>query len=300
MEKKKLLLMYNPTSGRAKISRQLADLLELFFDADYAVTVSSIRPPYGAEEILTESEPFDMVVCCGGDGTLNHTVNGLMQLPSKPLLGYLPCGSTNDFAATLGLGRELMDDCRAITKGEPFCYDIGSFNGERYFNYIAAFGAFTEVSYTTSQAAKNSLGYLAYIIEGVKHLPFDCKYHAKITLDDTVIEDDFLYGAFSNSLSVGGIHLGDNLTVKLNDGIFETLLIRAPRNVIEMQNTVGKLLSRDFSSEEVRLIRAQYATFEFDEPIAWTLDGEAGGSCTHCSVGVVPSAITIMRPKDAQ
>ncbi|MDD3203228.1 MAG: diacylglycerol kinase family lipid kinase, partial [Pygmaiobacter massiliensis] len=116
----------------------------------------------------------------------------------------------------------------------------------------------------------------------------------------TVIEDDFLYGAFSNSLSVGGIHLGDNLTVKLNDGIFETLLIRAPRNVIEMQNTVGKLLSRDFSSEEVRLIRAQYATFEFEEPVAWTLDGEAGGSCTHCSLGVVPSAITIMRPKDAQ
>lgn len=296
--KKRLLLMYNPTSGRAKIGKQLDEILELFFDADYEVTIYSIRPEYGAEEILRDrGADFDLVVCCGGDGTLQHTVHGLEQLAVKPLLGYLPSGSTNDFASNLGLGKSLMADCRAIVKGQPFTYDIGLFCGAQHFNYVAAIGAFTEISYSTPQEAKNSLGYLAYVMEGIKHLPFNTHYHAVIELDNgVVVEDNFLYASVSNSLSIGGMDIAETAGVELNDGLFEVLLVKAPANIVELQVTLGKMMGRDFSGPEVQLFHTANAKFTFDEEVPWTLDGEFGGNHRVCTLSVLPQEITIMRP----
>lgn len=300
--RKKLLLMYNPTSGRAKIGKQLDDILELFFDAGYEVTVYPIRPDYGAEEILRDrGEDFDRIVCCGGDGTLQHTIAGLEQLSRKPVLGYLPSGSTNDFAANLGLGKALMADCRTIVNGVPFSYDIGLFADHYYFNYVAAIGAFTEVSYSTPQEMKNSLGYLAYVIEGIKHLPFNTSYHAHIQLEDgCTVEGNYLYASVSNSLSMGGMDLTQKADVKLNDGLFEVLLVKAPANLLEFQATLGKLMMQDFSSDAVKLFHASQLRFTFDEDVPWTLDGEFGGRHRVCNIQVLAQEITIMRPADSQ
>lgn len=298
--KKRLLLMYNPTSGRAKIAKQLDEILELFFDAGYEVTIYSIRPDYGAEEILRDrGTAFDLVVCCGGDGTLQHTITGLMSLPQKPLLGYLPSGSTNDFAANLGLGKALMDDCDAVVHGKPFAYDIGLFAGKRYFNYVAAIGAFTEVSYTTPQELKNTLGYLAYVIEAVKHLPFNTRYHAEIEFSGgRKIEGTYLYASVSNSLSMGGMDLAQKAGVKLDDGEFEVLLIKAPDNLLELQTIVTRLMTQDFRHPEVQLFHTDLMRFTFDEDVPFTLDGEFGGKHRVCEIRVLPKEITIMRAAD--
>lgn len=295
--KKRLLLMYNPTSGRARIGKQLDEILELFFNAGYEVTIYSIRPEYGAEEILRDrGSDFDLVVCCGGDGTLQHTVNGLEALANKPVLGYLPSGSTNDFASNIGLGKDLLADCRAIVSGEPFTYDIGLFGEDRHFNYVAAIGAFTEVSYSTPQEAKNALGYLAYVMEAIRHLPFNTRYHAKVELDGETVEDDFLYASVSNSLSVGGMDLSAGAGVDLDDGVFEVLLVKAPATLLALQATLGKMMGRDFSGPEVRLLHTTRARFTFDKDVPWTLDGEFGGSHQSCDIRVLPREITIMRP----
>ncbi|MEG1932035.1 MAG: YegS/Rv2252/BmrU family lipid kinase [Pygmaiobacter sp.] len=295
--KKKLLLLYNPTSGRAQIGKRLDEILDVFFDADYEVTIYAIRPGYGAEEILRDrGEDFDLVVCCGGDGTLHHTVNGLMQLAKRPVLGYLPSGSTNDFASNLGLGKDLLEDCNIITHGVPFTYDIGLFHENRYFNYVAAIGAFTDVSYSTPQETKNALGYFAYIIEGIKRLPFNTKYHAKITLDTETIEDDYLYAAISNSFSVGGMDLSGHAQIHLDDGLFELLLIKAPQNILDLQVILGKLMTRDFSGPLVRLLHTTAVNFEFDTAVPWTLDGEFGGAWQNCSISIVQKAIAILCP----
>ena len=219
-----------------------------------------------------------------------------MEIDKKPVIGYIPSGSTNDFAGALELSENVLENCRTIVEGKPFTYDIGRFNGDRYFNYIAAFGAFTEVSYETPQVSKNSLGYFAYVIEGMKRLPFNQKHHAKITLNNEVIEDDFLYVSVSNSFSIGGLAFPAKENVNLADGLFEVLIIKAPNNVIDVQSTITRLMAHDFTTPDVRLIQSSKVSFEFDKEVAWTVDGEFGGSEIKADFEVVPKAITIMVP----
>ncbi|MCI6640415.1 MAG: diacylglycerol kinase family lipid kinase [Pygmaiobacter massiliensis] len=299
--RKKMLLLYNPAAGRAQIGKRLDDIVEWFSSCDYEATVYPIRPQWGAEEILKErGENFDLVVCCGGDGTLQHTVNGLKALKRRPLLGYLPFGSTNDFATNLGLGKGLAADCAAILHGVPFSYDLGQFGQNQYFNYVAAIGAFTEVSYSTPQGEKNALGYLAYVMEAVRHLPFNTRYHAKVKLEDEMVEGDWLYASVSNSLSVGGMDLSASAGVQLDDGVFEVLLVRAPDNILGLQSILSRMMGRDFSGPDVRLFHTRHVVFEFDKPVPWTLDGEFGGEHQTGEITVLPRDITIMRPSPEQ
>lgn len=292
--RKRLLLIYNPVAGKAAVTDRLSTIVESFAGTGYDVMAVPIQPGRGAEEILKElGGEFRRVVCCGGDGTLNHTINGLMQMKHPPLFGYLPSGSTNDFARSLGLPARFEDGCVRIAAGKPFYYDIGAFN-DRYFNYVAAFGAFTEVSYLTPQDEKNALGHLAYLIEGLKRLPIGQHFPAKVECDGEVFRGDYLYGSVSNSTSVGGMALGSD-EVELDDGKFELLLIKAPANVAETSDIAGKLLARDFSGESVRLLRGSHIRFVFKEEINWTLDGEFGGALRKAEIRVCPKALGILR-----
>ena len=230
------------------------------------------------------------MVCCGGDGTLHHTVNGLLRLEQPPLLGYIPSGSTNDFAASLGLPKTPEDAADAVVNGRPHAIDAGDFGGE-LFCYVAAFGAFSAVSYETPQNMKNAMGHLAYIIEGVKRLPIGEKYPARVEVGDRVFEEEFLFCSISNTTSIGGFSLDKSGEATLDDGEFEVLLIKAPTSVAEANTIVSKLLARDFNNELIHLLHADSVTVHFPTPTKWTLDGEYGGEHTDVSVQVLANAL---------
>lgn len=292
MDRKKLLLLYNPTAGRAQTSRNLDMLLQKFCTGGCETTVYPILDGLNAEDILAgaESAGYDIVVCCGGDGTLHHTVNGLLRLEQPPLLGYIPSGSTNDFAASLGLPKTPEDAADAVVNGRPHTIDAGDFGGE-LFCYVAAFGAFSAVSYETPQNMKNAMGHLAYIIEGVKRLPIGEKYPARVEVGDQVFEEEFLFCSISNTTSIGGFSLDKSVEATLDDGEFEVLLIKAPTSVAEANTIVSKLLARDFNNELIHLLHADSVTVHFPTPTKWTLDGEYGGEHTDVSVQVLANAL---------
>ena len=287
---KKLLLLYNPRSGRAHIAKNLDMILQKFCKAGYETIVYPMIEGRGAREELESRgvEGIDLAVCCGGDGTLHHAVNGLLRWPNPPALGYLPAGSTNDFAASLGLPKTLEGAVDAIIHGPGKELDVGDFGGE-LFNYVAAFGAFASVSYSTAQGAKNSMGHLAYIIDGVKNLPIGQRYPARVEVDGRILEEDYIFGSVCNTNYIGGFSMGSDAA--LDDGQFELLLIRAPQSVLELNNLVGKLLARDFDNEFITMTQTNRVKFTFPQPAAWSLDGEFGGETQEIEIVVRPKAL---------
>ncbi len=285
--RKKLLLLYNPRSGRAQIARSLDIFFQKFCKAGWEPTVYPILEGMDAESILRETAGtrYDLVVCCGGDGTLHHTMNGLMQMENAPDLGYIPSGSTNDFASSLNLAKEPEAACDLILNGTPHPIDVGDFSGET-FCYVAAFGAFSAVSYETPQEMKNAMGHLAYIIEGIRQLPLGQKYPARVEANGQVFEEDFLFCSISNTTYIGGIPLDRGVDASLDDGKFEVLLIKAPSNMMEANTIAAKLLARDFQNPQVQLLHTDRVTVRFPKPTAWSLDGEFGGEVSEVTVQV--------------
>lgn len=295
MERKKLLLIYNPGAGRGQAARSISAILQKFCVAGYETTVYPLVSGLHTEDILEHAEEknYNLIVCCGGDGTLHHALNGLMKMEKRPLLGYIPCGSTNDFAASLNLPRDLESACDAIINGTPHTLDVGNFSGE-YFCYVAAFGAFSAVSYETPQNIKNAVGHLAYIIEGIRQLPFGQKFPARIEIDGTVYDEDFLFCSVSNSTYIGGIALDKCVDADLNDGKFEVLLIKVPENVVDANNIIAKLLSRDFNNDFIHLLHTDKITIHAKEPLAWSLDGEFGGDPVDVNITVEGNALQML------
>ncbi len=293
--KKNVLVIYNPRAGKNGAAEMLSDIVHNLRKENCRVTVYPVMEEYGSEDIIMEENGnFDYIMCCGGDGTLNHTINGLMRLDEKPYLIYLPTGSTNDFAASLGISKNVDITCHAINSSTPFYYDIGKFNSS-YFNYVAAFGAFTEVSYSTPQTQKNYLGHAAYIIEGIKRLPIG-KYHTlTATANGETYSGDFIYGSVSNSTSVGGMSLAVKDEILMNDGLFEVILIRAPKTVADTQSLLTALMVKDFDNPFIEYFKTDSIHFEFEKETSWTLDGEFGGNVTECDVSVIPKAIGILK-----
>ena len=276
--KKKLLFVYNPKAGKEKIRGNLADVLEIFAREDYELTVVPTRRKDEAREVVRDrGEGYDLVVCSGGDGTLDEAVTGMIQSGIRTPLGYIPAGSTNDFGESLGLSKNMVQAAETAVTGKDFLCDMGQFN-EDVFVYIAAFGLFTDVSYETDQAMKNVLGHMAYILEGMKRLSNVKSFPLKVTHDGEVIEDEFIFGMITNSRSVGGFKNITGKNVELDDGLFEVTLIKMPTNPVELSNIMGALLNRDIDSELMYCFRARELTVESPEPIAWTLDGENGGA----------------------
>lgn len=273
---KKVLLVMNPCSGKKKGSQNLAAIVGLLNGAGIDVTVHmTAAQGDGAEAARKRAAEFDAILCAGGDGTFNEVVSGLIQSGSGRPIGYIPCGSTNDFANSLGLSKDILQATRDIIEGQPVNYDIGLF-GQRHFSYVASFGAFTKTSYATSQSVKNALGHLAYILGGIKEIPSLRGYPVKFELPDgTVFSDKYLFGAVSNSTSVGGILTLDSSVVDMNDGLFELLLVRCPSNIAELNECLFALTRKKYDSSKMITFRAtDRVTITADPSMDWTLDGE--------------------------
>ncbi len=291
--KKKMLFVYNPKAGKALIKSKLADILEVFAQADYEIMIHPTQRAGEAIQVVAERTPdFDLVACSGGDGTLGEVVSGMMQSDFATPLGYIPAGSTNDFAESLGLSKNMVNAAQTVVSGKDFACDIGTFN-KNVFVYVAAFGVFTNVSYQTEQDMKNVLGHMAYILEGVKSLSAIRSYSMKITYEDKVIEDDFIFGMITNSVSVGGFKRITGKHVRLDDGVFEVTLIKRPKTPKELNNIILSLMSREFDADDMYCFRTDKLICEAQEPIAWTLDGENGGCHTTVVIEDICKAITI-------
>lgn len=290
---KKLLFVYNPKAGKAGIKSKLADILDVFAGAGYEITILPTRKRGDARAVVAgRSRDYDLVVCSGGDGTLDETVTGMIQSGFQTPIGYIPAGSTNDFGGSLALPKNMAEAARIIVEGKNFACDVGSFN-EDIFVYIAAFGLFTDVSYETGQEMKNVLGHMAYILEGVKRLPAIRSFPMKVICEDKVIEDDFILGMITNSTSVGGFKNITGKNVKLDDGVFEVTLIKRPRNPIELNNIMISLVNRDIDMGAMYCFRTDRLILESEEPVSWTLDGESGGSHKKVEILNIHKAIDI-------
>lgn len=273
---KALMLIVNPRAGRSRSLAPLLNAISLFSEADYLVSLRQTTAQGDATRFVRENgAAFDRIVCYGGDGTLNETVTGLMDLPVPPPLGYIPGGSTNDFAASLHLSDQPAEAAKQILDSSGKKLDVGTFNG-RPFVYVASFGAFTKASYSAPQSAKNDLGHLAYILEGVKDLSTLRPYEATVTADGETFSGSFLFGAVTNATSVGGLMKLPEDQVVLDDGRFELLLIPNPKSPLDLQALLRSLLLQDYTGDGVIFRHASDIVVETPESFPWTLDGEYG------------------------
>lgn len=298
-----LLFVYNPRSGiqagLQTVGRRLNEIVTLFTDRGFDVIVHPTRCRGDCLETVKRlAESVDRVVVAGGDGTLNEAVNGLMLSGVKNPFGYIPCGSTNDFSHSMGIPIQLMTAAETAVSGYPFAYDIGLMN-ERYFTYVAGFGAFTEVTYTTPQNQKNALGYFAYLISGAASLQNIVPYHVGFKTPDYSGEGDYILGLVTNTLQVGGIKNLLPQDIALNDGLFEVILVKNPRNAIELNKIFMSALKHDFSADCFEYFKTREIVFTSEKPLAWTLDGENGGSFTKTEISCHQRALSILTKPNA-
>ena len=284
---KRLLFIYNPHAGKELLKPKLADVIDIFVKAGYEVTVHPTQAYRDAYYQIKEYEvgKYDLIACSGGDGTIDEVATGMMKRREMGKdvvpVGYIPAGTTNDFAKSLHIPRKPLAAADNAVKGVPFPCDIGKFN-DSVFVYIAAFGIFTDVSYETDQAVKNVLGHMAYILEGAKRIFNIPSYKIKVEHDGEVIEDEFIFGMVTNSRSVGGFSNMVGKNIVFDDGLFEVTLIKRPRNPMELNNIMVSLLNRDIDTNAMYCFRTSRLEITSAEPLPWTLDGEYGG--THTKV----------------
>ena len=293
---KKMLFIMNPYSGTRRANRYLADIITLFNRADYEVNIHMTAGP-GDATLFAETHALDvdLVVCCGGDGTLNETITGMIRCGAAAPIGYIPAGSTNDFAASLKLSTNIMQAAQDILEGEAVVYDVGRFC-DRYFSYVASFGAFTKSSYATPQSIKNMLGHTAYVLEGISELSQIRPFHVKMELEDEIVEDDFLFGCISNSTSIGGILTLDPKLVDMADGYLEVFLVRAPRNLTEISECIQALQNQRYNDcAMITFGPARHVQITAEADMPWTLDGEKFDGQENIEVENLHHAIRLMQ-----
>lgn len=296
----KLFFVYNPHSGVGRIRSQLSDIIEIMIQAGYEVSVHPTQAAGDATVVTAErAVGYDLVVCCGGDGTLDETVTGLMESGCQVPLGYIPAGSTNDFAASLDLPKNMKKAAQVAVNGADFSCDVGCF-GEKHFVYIAAFGLFTDVSYQTKQELKNVFGHVAYILEGAKRIGTHPSYRMRVEYNGGAIEDEFIYGMVTNSLSVGGFKGMTGDDVALNDGLFEVMLIKTPHNAVELNEIIAVLTKLRTESDMIYTFKTDELFISPYQTIPWTLDGEFGGEQTQIRLKNLRQALTIRVPGETQ
>lgn len=295
---KKMLFIFNPRSGRERLRTKLLDILDLFVKADCEVTIHVTQSAGDAKHRVEEKGGgAELLVCSGGDGTLNEVVSGMMawSREKRPQLGYIPAGSTNDFAASLDLPKNMLRAAAIAVAGRPFAIDVGKFGDGRYFVYVAAFGAFTEVSYKTPQETKNVLGHQAYMLEAVKRIAGLKSYRMKFFWDDQELEEDFILGMVTNTISIGGFKGLVQPRVALNDGEFEVMLVRKPRTPKDIQSIVSCLINKDAENDCVYMFRTSNLRMESEEIVDWTLDGEYGGGVKEICIENLREEIVVKR-----
>ena len=300
---KKLLFVYNPRAGKEMLKPRLSDVLDIFVKAGYEVTVHPTQAYRDAYYQIKEYEvgKYDLIACSGGDGTIDEVATGMMKRREMGKdvvpVGYIPAGTTNDFAKSLHIPRKPLAAADNAVKGVPFPCDIGKFN-DSVFVYIAAFGIFTDVSYETDQAVKNVLGHMAYIWEGAKRIFNIPSYKIKVEHDGEVIEDEFIFGMVTNSRSVGGFSNMVGKNIVFDDGLFEVTLIKTPKNPIALQEIIAALLIEQVDTKHMYTFKTKKITFDSVEEIPWTLDGEFGGEQDYVEIDNVQKAMEIMVPEN--
>ena len=296
-KKRNVLLIVNPCAGRTKSRAGTFDIVNKFSTNDYEFSIHTTTCQGDATNIVRKNyDDKQLVVCCGGDGTLNETINGVMDMPNRLPIGYIPTGSTNDLATTLGIPTDINKATDLIMSGHTNSYDLGLFNN-RYFSYVASFGAFTKSSYATSQKMKNRLGHMAYILNGIGELKNIRAIHMKIEYDGGVLEDDFMFGSVSNSTSVAGLFRFKPEDVKLNDGIFELLLVKKI-SLASVPIALGKIRAQQYDGKQIIFLRTSKVKITSDESVAWTLDGEYGGAHKTVMIHVLEKAVEICSPEN--
>lgn len=293
---KNVLLVVNPYSGKGRIKGKLLEIIDVFVKAGRSVSVHITQKAQDACETVKKiGVNFDRVVVSGGDGTLNEVIRGTMEIPEgkRPCIGYIPTGTVNDFASNMHISKNMLKAAQSAISGEQFKCDIGRFN-DKNFVYVAAFGAFTDVSYETPQQNKNVLGQFAYLIEGIKkihNLP-SCKM--KVRCDDEVLEGEFLLGMVSNSNRIAGFKTEKAFKAQLNDGLFEVILVKRPKTLMELNDLGARFLTQDMNSDLIKIFKTSSIKFESEEAVSWTLDGEFGGSVLSADICVKREAVTLI------
>lgn len=288
-------ILVNPHAGKQNILKEIDTVKAVFEESGAEVSVIRTESAEQAGEAIQQAvagQP-DLLICCGGDGTLSETVGQVLDTGKPVPLGYIPAGTTNDFAVSLGIPKDPVKAARHLLLQEPKPLDVGKF-GDRKFIYVASFGAFTQSSYQTAQSMKNALGHLAYVIEGLKELPELKEYHVRAeTAEGEVCEGDYVFGAVSNSTSFGGIVRLDPEKVDLSDGLLELILVKMPKNLLELNRVALSLMSGKFDEEFITFLHTRKAAFTCEEPMAWSLDGEFAPGGKSVDIEVLPQAIRL-------
>ncbi len=293
---KNLLLILNPNAGMKKANKYLTDILVLFKHYGYESTVCVTTDGNDAFKYVKKYQnDSDLIVCIGGDGTFNQIVEAVIELKCTKAIGYIPAGSTNDFANSLKLSKKVLEAAEDIMTGNIVNIDIGKFN-DRYFSYIASCGLFTKASYSTPQNVKNMYGHLAYVLEGIKDLTSVKSHHLKFEFDGKVYEDDYVFAAVCNSTSVGGLLTLDPDSVDLNDGLFEILLIKMPKNIMDLNAIIVALNTREYNTEMITFHSASSAKIYADKNTNWTIDGEYMRGCNIIDMKGINNAVKIVVP----
>jgi YegS/Rv2252/BmrU family lipid kinase len=297
-EVKRALVLINKVAGTGKGAKDTLDIATTLAQAGYEPIIYPIMPgtDLTSENLIEKYDgKVDMILCSGGDGTLNHVMSAMLTMKKMPLLSYVPAGSTNDFARGLGIPAVRAKAIQIAVEGTPFPYDVGKMN-DSYFNYVAAFGAFSKVSYATDQELKNVLGYAAYVLSAIAELPQNIGYscHMKIEVDGVMEEGDYIFGAVSNSASVAGMPLFADDSIRQDDGQMELILIHAPKNFAEFNAIIGALAVKEPDNPYLTYRQVHNVKFYADEDIEWTLDGEFGGSFKETEISILNKAISIM------
>ncbi len=293
---KNMLFIINPYSGKVKIKPALLDVLHIFNEAGYNLRVQTTLFRGHATEIATNApDDTDIIVVSGGDGTLNEVITGLVKSQKKIPLGYIPTGSTNDFASTMGISTDVKKAAKTVIDGEDYPVDVGNFNEDRYFSYIASFGMFTAVSYSTPQNFKNTFGHFAYVIEGVKDVTKLISYKVKIKTDTEEFEGEYVFGSVTNTTSIGGIVKFSTDLVRMNDGLFEIVLVKKPKNINELSKIIAGLTSSNFTDSVFKFLKTKDVIMTFENEMDWSIDGEHQKSGREVKISNINTAISIKK-----
>lgn len=302
---KKILFIYNPKSGKGKISKRSDEIRKLLEEGGNSVFEYPTKAALDAQsKVMNDAGSYDLVVCAGGDGTLSEVVSGMMDSGFRTPIGFIPAGSTNDTRPGFGLPKDILRAAKICLEGEPFMADVGKINSE-YFTYVASLGSLSAVSCFTSQDMKRILGHGAYLLEGIKQLIRMESYQMNVSFDDQVIEGDFFLGLVTNSLSVGGFEGITGGHVDLQDGLFEVALLKRPRNFLEFSREIDMMLvhnkeDRQILDDVVVKFRTGKVVFRSDTPVQWVRDGENGGKHREAVIEVCNKAVTIMSSRNAE
>ena len=290
-----ILVLLNPLAGTKRAVPVLASILDVFCKAGFEPIVRTTQGPGDGTRLAREyAGRVSFLVCIGGDGSLNEAVSGVLQSGVRTPIGYIPAGSTNDFAASLGLSKDLLQAAKDIAWGKPTPFDVGRF-GNRYFTYVASFGAFTEASYSTPQEVKNTLGHLAYLLQAAASLPNLRSTHAQLRTDEgEKLEGDYLFGAVGNSTSMGGVLTLEKSQVDFHDGLFELLLVKNPKDAASVGECIRALIAQDYHSSMIEFRHVRSVSFSLDTPTDWTLDGEYAEGGRKAEIEVLPQAVDLI------